>query len=351
MMSSNRIRAGIPLRARATVWVMAVGAVLAAPAQAMVVNPVYNSSITSQADAATIEAAFGTAASVYASAFSDPVTVNVGVSWGSVDGMTLPASAIGSSVDNLYGYFSYAQVRSWLGNAASTSTDASVLAHLPAASPAGASSYVIPSAEAKALRIVSPAGAGMDGYIGFAGSPSGYSFNPASIASGTFDFVAVAEHELGEVLGRISGLSGSNPSWGTPFDLLRYSGNGAMSFSYAAPAYFSVDGGATDLGDFNVSASGGDRGDWATLWYTTDAQDAFISAGQHKSVSSSDLIALDAIGWSASGNGAYASSAVVSTSGAGSVDPIAEPASIALLGAALAGLGLLRRRVPLKYAR
>ena len=62
-------------------------------------------------------------------------------------------------------------------------------------------------------------------------SPSGYSFNPASIASGTFDFVAVAEHELGEVLGRISGLSGSNPSWGTPFDLLRYSGNGAMSFS------------------------------------------------------------------------------------------------------------------------
>src|SRR5437764_12816073 len=71
----------------------------------MVVNPVYDSSITSQADAATIEAAFGTASSVEASAFSDPVTVNVGVSWGSVDGMTLPALAIGSSVDNLYGYF------------------------------------------------------------------------------------------------------------------------------------------------------------------------------------------------------------------------------------------------------
>lgn len=275
---------------------------LAQPAQAMIIRPIYDSSITSLSNASVVEAAFNTVAGDYAKSFANPVTINVAVSWGKVGSSALPSNAVGASMDSLYGYFSYAQIKSWLTSSAAANPSDTALAtavkSLPASAPAGVGAYVLPSSEAKALGLISPVQSSPDGYIGFAGATSGYTFSPTGgIAAGTFDFQAVAAHELDEVLGRISGLGSATPSWRTPFDLFRYSAPGVLAFSYTSPAYFSIDGGKTNLGNFNNSTYGGDRSDWLNATTPGDVQDAFVSTGQRLNLTARDLTGLDVLGY------------------------------------------------------
>ncbi|MBV9252384.1 MAG: NF038122 family metalloprotease, partial [Acetobacteraceae bacterium] len=236
-----------------------------ASAHALMINPVFDSSVTGNTFGSQIESAFNTAARAYDRLLPNPVTVNIQVSWGSVDGNAMPANALGASVDPLYGYYNYSQIRSWLSTAYSAS---GINAMLPS-SPAPGNQYVVPAAEAKALGILSGSSGAIDGYIGFGVGPS-YDFNPADgITSGSFDFTAVAAHEIDEVLGRISGLSSTTPSYATPFDLFRCGTNGTGSFDYNASAYLSVNGCSASLGKFNNVGSG-DRSDWASQPSGTD---------------------------------------------------------------------------------
>src|SRR5437868_11993111 len=102
-----------PFGALAGAASLAALALGAAPAQALVIKPVYDSSITSRANAAQIESDFNTVAAFYGSQFSNNATVYVGVSWNKVNTSTLPSGALGASIDNLYGYFTYGQVKSY----------------------------------------------------------------------------------------------------------------------------------------------------------------------------------------------------------------------------------------------
>ncbi|MBV9539298.1 MAG: PEP-CTERM sorting domain-containing protein [Acidisphaera sp.] len=330
---------------RTSLAVIVLGTCATATASAAVINPIFDGSVTSLADASQVEAAFDTVAQDYGQSLASPITVNVDVSWGSVDGQSLPADAVGASVDPLYGYFSYSQIKSWLtsysrANPADTAM-ASAVANLRGRAP-GESRFVLPAAEAKALGLIAGSAGDADGYIGFAGSTSGYSFDPAAgIAAGTFDFQAVAAHELDEVLGRISGLSGSSPPFATPFDLFRYSAPGVNSFSYTNAAYFSIDGGKTNDGQFNVSSYGGDRGDWDSS-ALGDVQDAFVAPGESLDLTARDFTGLDAIGYGGTNIGDTWSG----TPGAVAFNLISvpEPASLVLLGVGLFGLAGLRRR-------
>jgi hypothetical protein len=156
----------------------------------------------------------------------------------------------------------------------------------------------------------------------------------------------VAAHEIDEVLGRISGLSGYAPSWATPFDLFRCgSGSRAPNFSYSAASYFSIDGCKTDMGDFNNVGSG-DRSDWASGPSGVDAQNAYLYPGHTSGISAADLIGFDVIGWGwGAGSGSLQNSASLVYVGlAGIPDLVPEPSTLGLLGAATLGLWYLQRR-------
>lgn len=349
-----RIRAAVSRVAMARALVtITTGLGLGGAAQAVVIKPIYDSSITSLSNAAQIEAAFNAVAQDYSSSLAAPVTVNVGVSWGSVGGQALPSSAVGASINNLYGYFTYSQVKGFLSSSAASNPSNTALTtavkYLPSATPSGVSKYVVASSEAKALGLISGTQSSLDGSIGFAGSALNYAFSPGSVTSGKYDFEAVAAHELDEVLGRISGVD-SNGAFRTPFDLFRYGSPGNLSYSYNAPSYFSIDGGKTALGQFNYSASGGDRGDWATTGTSSDVQDAFISPGQRKNLLAVDFTALDALGWGGAnlGNTATGSPTRIAFNLIRDPQAVPEPASWLMMvsGFAFTGLCLRKRARP-----
>jgi hypothetical protein len=331
----------------AAVTLLAIG--MARPSAALVIHPVFDSSITSLANASTIEAAFNTVAQDFTSQFANSAQINVRVSWGSVGGYALATNAVAASTQSLYGYYTYDQVKSLLTSASlsnpSDTALAIAVANLPATAPPGLSRYVIPSSEAKVLGVISPTKAGFDGSIGFGVSPSGYDFNPTNgITIGTYDFQAVAAHELDEVLGRISGIRSTTPTYRTVFDLFRYNSPGVLSYGYYDAAYFSIDGGRTHLGNFNNLSAGGDRGDWLTAALPTDIQDASIGRGQRKDLTAVDLTGLDVLGYGGSnlGNTAWNTPQLVVFH---LIEPVPEPGSLVLLASMLClfGTGALRR--------
>ena len=323
----------------------ALAVAFAGPAHALVIQPQFDASVTGMSNAAAVENAFITAANSLAGAFSNAATVNVKVSWGSVGGQSLPSSALGASLNNLYGYFSYGQMRSWLAAAAQTTADRSAVASLGSTAPAGETRFVLTSAQAKGLGLVDANGTGLDGSIGFGGSTAGYTFDDSNgVAANTYDFVSVATHELEEILGRISGLGSATPQYATALDLFRYSATGVSSFDYNSSAYLSIDGGKTDLGNYNYSGSG-DRSDWLSTPYTTDAQDAYLYPGVKATLSTADLTALDVIGWSSNGQGAIQGT-IISTQKGADLTNVPEPGTLLLLGGAMLTFGLVRRQRP-----
>ena len=163
--------------------------------------------------------------------FYDPVTLNVEVSYGDLAGQPLDAGAIGEAAGPLLLY-PYNAVLTALGADAQSQADASAVATLlPGASipPSINGALYMTQAEAKALGLYGNGGVyvpgDVDGIIGF-DSSTAFDFNSAdSISAGSYDFMALAIHELTHVMGRtlaVGGISGS-PIQYTPLDLFHFS--------------------------------------------------------------------------------------------------------------------------------
>jgi len=320
----------------------------AAPASAMIIHPVFDTSITSRADAAVIESAFNTVAQVYQSQFSNGATINVAVSWGTVKGQSM-GPELGSTLDNMYGNFTYAQVKGYLTTVAVKGADAALVTALKTlpSSISGVNQFAIASAEAKALGLISQTQSSKDAYIGFSNTAA-FDFNPLDgITAGTYDFQTVAAHELAEALGRITGLQSASPAYRTVLDLFRYSAPGVLSFSYNAASYFSIDGGKTRMGDFNNAAGGGDRGDWLQLTGGSDVQSAYLTPGQRGNLTAADLTALDVMGWGGTniGNTQMWSPTMIARSFMGTGVPEAQTWMLMIAGFGLVGATARRRRV------
>ena len=256
----------------------------------LVIIPTFDSTITSDPNAAVIENTINWAIQVYQARFSDPITVKIT--------FKEMSSGLGMSQWQYYS-INYSQFRSKLGTDASTTNDNIALTQLTSTTvnPVDGSSKInVKTANLRALGItgLNPTmPGGVDGIVSLNTSimnltrPGG---NP-----GKYDLMAVAEHEIDEVLGLASALDfGSGV---LPEDLFRYDASGNRNFTTNGDtAYFSLDG-TKLLARFNQN-SGGDFGDWWTAGsHSPQVQDAFATSGATPNLNS-ELVALDAIGYS-----------------------------------------------------
>jgi hypothetical protein len=350
--TSSRTALGVALLAPA---LLCLG--LATPAEALVIDVTYDSSVTSLGNSgsvttADIENAYNSVVTLFEGAITNNVTVSIGVGWGEYGSHSIASGDTSESSENTTGYlsggFSYSQIVTLFSN----NVPADVL---PATNPAASTfGYLIPDAEARALGLTpNPAvgadGCACDGYIGFS-STTAFTFNrTAGVASGTYDFIAAAEHETEEVLGRVSSLTTATPIYAEPLDLFRCT-TGVNSYSYTTAAYASTNGCKTSLGTLNTADTGGDRGDWAVPNpnTNTDAQDSAAVTGMAMGLSISDEDLLAALGWSFSSNAGGLFSGANAPIGAanGVNNPVStpEPASVSLFLLGLGSIRLMRRR-------
>lgn len=225
--------------------------------------------------------------------FTAPVTINIDIGYGEVNGTPLKSTALGESEAN-YWYAPYSQLRNALleEGAPGSST-------LPANDPTGGLYPSLSTAEAKALGFVASGGTGLDGWVGIS-STALFTYDPNNRAVvGKYDLVGVLEHEISEVMGRTSGLD--TPGVYSPLDLFRYNSPGTLQLGGGGPSYFSIDGGVTSLDAFNNHATGnsGDLGDWAPSAGADSFRDNSPS-GQANIVTATDLTVMEAIGWTTS---------------------------------------------------
>ncbi len=264
--------------------------------------------------------AFNNAKQFLESTYADPITINMQVGWGKINGQNLTPGNLGQSLTNQQGFYSYAQMKTALTNDTTTSSDTTAVANLPAVDPYGGTKFVMSNAEAKALGLLAANAAGIDGYVGFNSSAS-YSFDPANRAvSGKTDFIGLALHEITEVMGRY-GLTQNGAASGrySPIDLFRYTSAGNLALTPVNGTYFSIDGGTTTINSFN-GTGGGDLSDWSGA--TKDAFNAFGSTGTLNPMSAGDIVLMDTIGYNS----------------------VPEPTASVLLMFATAGWCLQRRR-------
>lgn len=305
---------------------------------------------------------FQEAAARWSSVLTDNVTINLTVGFNSLGGSILGQAA--SAED----FHTYASVRNALAADATSIADATAVAHLPggnslgmlinrtANNPNGPGSAIpyldndgdannqllyIANAEAKALGLaVTPQTlpgciGNCDGFIQF-NSDFNFDFDPSNgTNANAFDFVGVAAHEIGHVLGFISGvdiLDFNAPPNNGPFDnneftyvstldLFRYSAASAAQgvIDWTADnrsKYFSLDGAMVGP-EFSTGVTFGD-GRQASHWKDDlfiGLMDPTAGMGETLQITGNDVLAMDAIGWN--------------------VAAIPEPSGWAMLGAGL----------------
>ena len=276
---------------------------------------------------------FVAAVALWSDLFTDNVTINVDIDFGSfMNPNTLGSTSAVRITDT------YTNVRTALSGDATSADDALAVSSLPGGAsfairlngttnnPNGAGSLIpyidndgdannttieITRANAKAIGLLAANDAGTDASIKFSQDFT-WDFDRTDGISGGTDFVGVAAHEIGHVLGFTSGVDVLDTNINMfdddvfdnvrPLDLFRYSSPGTIDWTAGQPAgsqYFSIDGGTTSLTTFSTGRTVGD-GQQASHWQDNlgiGIMDPTLSVGEFSDITVLDIRAFDVIGW------------------------------------------------------
>ena len=284
------------------------------PAQALVIDGLFDSSVTAPQQS-VIDNAIG----FYEQSYVDPITVYIEFM------TTATGNFAGQSNSTTYSVPYSAYTSALLQDGMATGNAFELAGYASLSHGNTANNVEFTSADGRALGCggCAPLVAGQ-GSVGSSTALDGI----VTVNSGYYgNSGAVVLHEIDEVLG-IGGAGSVLPSLPAtdgsvigPLDLFRYSGidTPSLTTSATANAYFSLDGGATAIAGFNQSGTG-DYGDFTTS--SCYVQSASPCGSPTISLTSPEGLALQAIGY----------------------DAVPEPAGLAVLGSAVAGLGLALRR-------
>jgi Fibronectin type III domain len=270
------------------------------------INPTFDSSITGNPNAAAIEAMINRAVSFHELLFSDPITIQIRFRYSTTgpDGAPL-AGAIAQSVFVIYP-IPWSTYIGALRADATTNNDNLANASLPGTA---LSSNIKPrSAGGRAVGLDTPTAMFANGTVGQGGPYDGivtlnssvpYQFTRPTSA-GQLDAQRSTEHEVDEVIGLGSRL-GRNGNDLHPQDLFSWSSPGVRNLTSSGTRYFSINGGVTNIVNFNQNPNG-DFGDWLSTACPQAypyVQNAFVCTGQSSDIAatSPEGINLDVIGY------------------------------------------------------
>jgi len=223
------------------------------------------------------------AANILDAAFTDNIMVNISVGYGEIQGSPVTGGAAEGGPSSGGGY-TYGSLLPYLQQELAGAVQ-SGLSLLPGGSSVqGQTTVVVWSAEEKALGLMNPNATALDGAVGFA----------TDIPVG--DLIQGALHELAHALGRVP--YGSTPDI---FDLFRYTGQGTLLFDNGptpdAAAYFSLDGGRTDIADYGVNS---DPSDFLNNGRTpNESFNEFYTSSTLQFLTPLDILQMEALGFHA----------------------------------------------------
>ena len=282
---------------------------------------------------------FEMAGEIWSSYLNDDVTVRIHVESTS----ELPDEVVGAALPGKKKTEKYDQVREALSLDATSSEDRLAFSNLSwddkefsvlinGQELDKTKEFRLTNANAKALGLLRDDRNQLDGYImvnDLSGNEAvGWDYDAlrSGDASETeIDFLSVAMHEIGHVLGFVSGIDDGDWlnvltkaqaegkeikdkdfKFASTLDLYRYSDSnpseGLIDLSIGGNPYFSIDGGNTSLGNFangQYTEFGGD-GYQASHWQQYSSQgimNPVLPNGERRDLSSTDLTAIDVVGW------------------------------------------------------
>lgn len=237
------------------------------------------------------KSALAYAASELDSIITSPGIVNIKVGWGEAAGAPLqPGDAGEGGPYSFTANGGYDELLTALRSHSDSATDRAVLASLPVNAPTSIGGFFNTTAQQKAWGLLPVDAPGIDGVIGFNADLS-YTFDPNNRAApGKYDMIGLAEHEITHALGRIGGDGA--------FKLSNYVAPGVLNTSNSPGAYFSIDGGVTNLADYQ---SFGDTADWNPSHQAENAFTALTFPGVANLITPVDVQLLDALGFSVQG--------------------------------------------------
>jgi hypothetical protein len=252
----------------------------------MQINFVYDSSV--QNAPAGFKQGLTIAANIIDAMMLDPITVAIDVGFGEDNGSVLPANVLGEAQPAFGVLMSYSEVMAGLTAAATSTYDAAVVRSLPATDPSNGAGFFVSPAQAMAWGALPASVPNIDGFAGFSSSLP-FSYDPAKgIAAATYDFVAVALHELTHALGRAI-----TPTFLTPLDLVSYGSDGKLDSNHTTTRYVSPDGGLTNLVSLDASS---DPSDFSSI-VPSDPFTAAIGSGRQLAWTALDSRVMDILGF------------------------------------------------------